>query len=103
ALKDLRRYKAQIIQNEKLVSIGQLAAGAAHEINNPLTGILGYSDLFADDPILGERQRVIAEKIRTLARRIKTLVTSLLSFARRVPSEKLRLDLNQVLGTGLHI
>jgi signal transduction histidine kinase len=103
ALDDLKHYQSQMVQNEKLVSIGQLAAGAAHEINNPLTGILGYSDLLADDPVLPERQRLIAEKIRTLARRIKTLVTSLLSFARRVPVEKGDLDLNQVVETALNL
>ncbi len=103
ALDDLKRVQQQMVQNEKLVSIGQLAAGAAHEINNPLTGILGYSDLLADDTNLTERQRATAEKIRTLARRIKTLVTSLLSFARRVPSEKTRLDLNQVIETALNL
>jgi signal transduction histidine kinase len=103
ALDDLKRFQAQMVQNEKLVSIGQLAAGAAHEINNPLTGILGYSDLLADDTNLSERQRASAEKIRTLARRIKTLVTSLLSFARRVPPEKGRLDLNQVIETALNL
>jgi signal transduction histidine kinase len=103
SLENLKHFQAQMVQTEKLVSLGQLAAGAAHEINNPLTGILGYSDLLVDDPALGERQRVVAEKIRTLARRIKTLVTSLLSFARRVPSEKLHLDLNQVISTALHL
>ena len=99
----LKHFQAQMVQTEKLVSLGQLAAGAAHEINNPLTGILGYSDLLLDDPALGERQRVVAEKIRTLSRRIKTLVTSLLSFARRVPTEKLALDLNQVIASALHL
>ncbi|MFZ3331273.1 MAG: HAMP domain-containing sensor histidine kinase [Candidatus Acidiferrales bacterium] len=103
SLENLKHFQAQMVQTEKLVSLGQLAAGAAHEINNPLTGILGYSDLLVDDPALGERQRVVAEKIRTLARRIKTLVTSLLSFARRVPSEKLHLDLNQVIASALHL
>jgi signal transduction histidine kinase len=103
AFEDLKRVQEQMVQNEKLVSIGQLAAGAAHEINNPLTGILGYSDLLADDAHLNERQRATAEKIRTLARRIKTLVTSLLSFARRVPPEKGRLDLNQVIETALNL
>ncbi|MGA7626052.1 MAG: HAMP domain-containing sensor histidine kinase [Candidatus Acidiferrales bacterium] len=103
SLENLKHFQAQMVQTEKLVSLGQLAAGAAHEINNPLTGILGYSDLLVDDPSLGERQRLVAEKIRTLARRIKTLVTSLLSFARRVPAEKLELDLNQVIGTALHL
>jgi signal transduction histidine kinase len=103
AFEDLKRFQAQMIQNEKLMSIGELAAGAAHEINNPLTGILGYADLLVDDPALGESQRVVADKIRTLARRIKNLVTSLLSFARRVPSEKGLLDLNHVIETALHL
>jgi signal transduction histidine kinase len=103
SFQNLKHFQAQMVQTEKLVSLGQLAAGAAHEINNPLTGILGYSDLLVDDPSLGERQRVVAEKIRTLSRRIKTLVTSLLSFARRVPSEKLALDLNQVIASALHL
>jgi signal transduction histidine kinase len=103
SFENLKHFQAQMVQTEKLVSLGQLAAGAAHEINNPLTGILGYSDLLADDPALGDRQRVVADKIRTLARRIKTLVTSLLSFARRVPSEKGHLDLNQVLMSALHL
>jgi two-component system NtrC family sensor kinase len=103
SFENLKHFQAQMVQTEKLVSLGQLAAGAAHEINNPLTGILGYSDLLLDDPALGERQRVVAEKIRTLSRRIKTLVTSLLSFARRVPTEKLALDLNQVIASALHL
>src|ERR1700678_2190144 len=103
SFENLKRFQAQMVQAEKLVSLGQLAAGAAHEINNPLTGILGYSDLLVDDPSLGERQRAIATKIRTLSRRIKTLVTNLLSFARRVPSEKAELDLNLVIGSALHL
>jgi signal transduction histidine kinase len=100
---NLRHFQSQMVQTEKLVSLGQLAAGAAHEINNPLTGILGYCDLLVDDPALGERQRIVADKVRTLARRIKALITSLLSFARRVPSEKIDLDLNQVLASALHL
>jgi len=103
SLENLKHIQAQMVQTEKLVSIGQLAAGAAHEINNPLTGILGYSDLLADDPALGDRQRQVAEKIRMLARRIKSLVTSLLSFARRVPTEKTNLDINQVITNTIHL
>jgi signal transduction histidine kinase len=103
SLENLKHIQSQMIQTEKLVSIGQLAAGAAHEINNPLTGILGYSDLLADDPALADRQRQVAEKIRMLARRIKSLVTSLLSFARRVPTEKADLDINHVIDNALHL
>ncbi len=103
SLEDLKRLQAQMIQTEKLVSLGQLAAGAAHEINNPLTGILGYSELLAGDPNLGEKQRVLADKIAALARRIKMLVTNLLSFARRVPAEKTLVDVNQVITSALHL
>jgi signal transduction histidine kinase len=103
SIEHLRVFQAQMVQSEKLVSLGQLAAGAAHEINNPLTGVLGYSDLLIDDGSLNERQRAIAEKIRILARRIKTLVSSLLSFARQVPSEKTELDLNHVVSSALHL
>jgi len=103
SFENLKHFQAQMVQAEKLVSLGQLAAGAAHEINNPLAGILGYSDLLVDDPALGERQRAIATKIRTLSRRIKTLVTNLLSFARRVPAEKAALDLNLVIASALHL
>ena len=49
SIENLQRLQAQMVQTEKLVSLGQLAAGAAHEINNPLAAILGYSDLLADD------------------------------------------------------
>jgi signal transduction histidine kinase len=103
SLDNLKHFQAQMVQTEKLVSLGQLAAGAAHEINNPLTGILGYSDLLVEDAALGDRQRAVVAKIRTLARRIKTLVTSLLSFARRVPAEKIDLDLNQILMSAMHL
>jgi signal transduction histidine kinase len=103
SIEHLRVFQSQMVQSEKLVSLGQLAAGAAHEINNPLTGVLGYSDLLIDDGALNDRQRVIAEKIRLLARRIKTLVSSLLSFARQVPTEKTELDLHHVISSALHL
>jgi len=103
AVENLKQFQTQMVQTEKLVSLGQLAAGAAHEINNPLTGILGYSDLMTDDPTLSERQRALADKIGTLARRIRTLITNLLSFARQVPSEKTDLDLNLILANAVHL
>lgn len=103
AVESLQRLQAQLVQSEKLVSLGQLAAGAAHEINNPLTAILGFSDLLADDPSLPEKARGIAGKIRDQARRTKTLVSNLLSFARQVPPERTLLDINTVVTNAVQL
>jgi len=100
SIDNLKRLQTQFVQSEKLASIGQLVGGAAHEINNPLTAILGYSELLADDPSIGEKTRNLAEKIREQARRTKTLVNNLLSFARQVPSEQRSpLDINTIVNT----
>ena len=100
SIDNLKRLQTQFVQSEKLASIGQLVGGAAHEINNPLTAILGYSELLADDPSIGEKHRSLAEKIREQARRTKTLVNNLLSFARQVPSEqRTPVDINAIVST----
>jgi len=103
SIENLQRLQAQMVQSEKLVSLGQLAAGAAHEINNPLTAILGYSDLLADDPALSDRARGTAGKIREQARRTKNLVQNLLSFARQVPAERTLLDINTVVTNAVQL
>ena len=103
SIENLQRLQTQLVQSEKLISLGQLAAGAAHEINNPLTAILGYSDLLADDQALPEKNRTIAGKIREQARRTKTLVQNLLSFARQVPAERTLLDLNTVVSNAVQL
>ena len=100
SLDNLKRLQMQFVQSEKLASIGQLVGGAAHEINNPLTAILGYSELLADDHSIGEKTRSLAEKIREQARRTTALVNNLLSFARQVPSElRSSLDVNTIINT----
>jgi len=103
SIENLQRLQAQLVQSEKLISLGQLAAGAAHEINNPLTAILGYSDLLADDPALPERARTTAGKIREQARRTRNLVQNLLSFARQVPPERTLLDINSVISSAVQL
>jgi signal transduction histidine kinase len=103
SIENLQRLQTQLVQTEKLVSLGQLAAGAAHEINNPLTAILGFSDLLADDQTLPEKARTVASKIRDQARRTKTLIANLLSFARQVPAERTLLDLNTVVTNAVQL
>jgi signal transduction histidine kinase len=103
SIENLKRLQAQFVQSEKLVSLGQLAAGAAHEINNPLAAILGFSDLLADDPTVPDKARATAAKIRDQARRTKTLVGNLLSFARQVPAERTLLDINTVVNNAVQL
>jgi signal transduction histidine kinase len=103
SIENLKRLQMQFVQAEKLASLGQLAAGAAHEINNPLTAILGYADLIHTDATASERSRSLSEKIRDQARRTKVLVTNLLSFARQVPAEKQLLDLKSVVNSAIEL
>lgn len=99
---NLKRLQAQILQSEKLASIGQLVGGAAHELNNPITAMLGYSDLLLNTT-LGTEQRPIAAKIGQYARRTKSLVASLISFARQTPAAKTPLDLNTLARTAVKL
>lgn len=103
SVEQLRRLQMQFVQAEKLASLGQLAAGAAHEINNPLTAILGYAELIHEDAAGSEKSRSLSEKIREQARRTKVLVSNLLSFARQVPVEKQLLDLKSVLTSAIEL
>jgi signal transduction histidine kinase len=103
SLTRVQRIQRQFVQAEKLASLGQLAAGAAHEINNPLAAILGYSELLADDPKATERSRSVAEKIREQARRTKAIVANLLSFAQSQPAERTLLDIGSIISSALEL
>ena len=102
SFEDLKRLQTQLIQSEKLASLGQLLGGAAHELNNPLTAMLGYSELLAESG-LTEEQRSLATKIAQQVRRTRVLIASLLNFARQVPGEKIPVDLNTVVQTAIKL
>jgi len=99
---NLKRVQAQLVQSEKLASLGQLVGGAAHELNNPLTAMMGYSDLLSATELNGD-QRVLMQKIEHQVRRTRTLVSSLLSFAKQVPAEKTLVDINALVQTAVKL
>lgn len=99
--KKLQETHLQLVSSEKMVSLGKLAAGIAHEINNPLAGILIYSsllmeDLPKDDPKRGDLERIVQE-----ASRCKEIVRSLLEFARQTEPKKEPTDINRAINDGL--
>ncbi len=94
--KELKAMQAHLIQSEKLAGVGKLAAGVAHEINNPLTCVLTntslmLADLPPEDPRREDLQTVVDETLRC-----RKIVKGLLDFARQTKPQKQRLDLNKV-------
>jgi signal transduction histidine kinase len=99
---NLKRLQVQITESEKLASIGQLVGGAAHELNNPITAMLGYSDLLLTTPLTQE-QSEMATIIGQHVRRTKSLVASLLSFAKQSPAAMAAVDLNILVRTAIKL
>ena len=89
-LEHLKNAQAQLVQQERLAGIGQLVSGVAHELNNPLTAVIGYSDLLAEDVQGKPRERL--QKLGAEARRIKRIVSNLASFAQPRGGERRLLD-----------
>jgi PAS domain S-box-containing protein len=97
AYDNLRRAQEQLVQSEKMAAVGQLISGVAHELNNPLTAILGYSQLLASSDGMSQTGVEYVEKLHKQAQRTHRIVQNLLSFSRQQKPERLTIDLNRIL------
>jgi PAS domain S-box-containing protein len=96
AYEDLRKTQEQLLQSEKMSAVGQLIAGVAHELNNPLTAILGYAQLLESEG-LGTRAQEFVSKLFKQAQRTHRVVQNLLSFARQRTPQREEVDIRKVL------
>jgi signal transduction histidine kinase len=92
-----KRLQNELVQKEKLASLGNLVAGAAHDINHPLTAIMSYSEQLWAKERLTDEQNALVRKITSQAQRTRDLVTDLLSFAQQSPAEKIPVDVSVLL------
>ncbi len=102
-LSERRRFEQQIVQSGKLAAIGELAAGVAHEINNPLFAILGLVEFMLKDAERGTKQFERLELIQQTGLEIKDVVRALLDFARERSDEFERVAMRDVLARTLDL
>jgi two-component system NtrC family sensor kinase len=91
-----RKIEEQLILTDRLASIGQLAAGIAHELNNPLTGVIGFSDLLLERDLPADVKADL-ETVNQEAMRAVNIVKGLLAFAREQRIEKAQIDINSII------
>jgi len=102
-ISDRIHAEAEAIRASQLASLGELAAGVAHEINNPINGIINYSQILFDKTVTGSREKDIAGRIIKEGDRISNIVTNLLSFARATDKKKGPVTISEILSETLSL
>ena len=98
-----KRIQEQLMQSQKMESVGSLAGGIAHNFNNILTAILGYSELLLEFSALDETSKQRVKNIESSARKAGVMVSKLLSFARREAHEVFPLNINDVINDSVKL
>ncbi|MBA7656394.1 Adaptive-response sensory-kinase SasA [subsurface metagenome] len=102
AEEDKQKLQNQLRHADRLATIGELAAGVAHELNEPLGNILGFAQLAKKSPGLPIQTEKDLDKIVAASLHTREVVKKLLIFARQMPAQKIRTNLNQIVSDGLY-
>src|SRR3989339_135512 len=100
---EIREAQAQLVHSEKLASLGRMAAGVAHEINSPLTGIVTFAHLLQKKFDAGKQEREDIDVIIDQANRCSNIIKGLLEFARASTADKTAVNINDILNSSLNI